>query len=484
MKPTQPKKASRPVVPTRASMRPGARPAVPDHFDRYTVRGHLASGGMASVYLAQLEGSHGVEKLVALKVIHPHLARDRRFVNMFLDEARVLSQIQHPNVCDLIDFGEADGLPYLVMEYLHGETFSRVIHRGLKCQNFPSWLAVRIVADVARGLSAAHRAKAASGKLLNVVHRDITPQNIVVLYDGVAKLMDFGIARTQDRLTHTEAGTVKGKFAYMAPEQVQSEQVDHRSDIWALGVVLWEALAGRRLFMAANEASTAVNVIHAPIPTLTDINATIPPALQEIVSRALMRDKEQRLASAAEFADDLENYLYSAGTPTGASQVGQWMSEVMVEESKVRERLLSAPILPSKKPPQASPPVANEFDDEEGDTIVQDMAWDVGADGVAEPAASPLDQATLDAWVEAPAEEDESQGAAVPAKVEAAPAPEAVVAPAPIGAAQPLADPADDALQRRSVARSLRLILLTALLGALLGAGLMFAFTYFLPELF
>jgi len=188
---------------------------------------------MASVYLAQFNAAQGFERWVAVKVVHPHLAKDPRFIRMLLDEARITARVQHPNVCSVVDFGKDDGTCYLVMEYLHGESVATVIRRARKGAGLPWQLACRIMAEACRGLHAAHELRDHDGKALGIVHRDISPQNLFVLYDGVTKVLDFGVAQARNRLEKTKTGEVKGKLAYMAPEQLLGQTLDRRADIFA-----------------------------------------------------------------------------------------------------------------------------------------------------------------------------------------------------------------------------------------------------------
>jgi serine/threonine-protein kinase len=249
---------------------------------------------MASVYLAQARGSSGFEKWVALKVIHPHIARNKHFVEMFLDEARITARLNHPNICSVFDFGEARETYYIAMEFLQGEPLRSVVRRNNADSLLPVELAVRIVADAARGLHAAHELTDDEGEPLGLVHRDVSPQNIFVLYDGMAKVVDFGIAKARDKLSQTHTGEFKGKLAYMAPEQLDASTVDRRTDVFALGVVLWEMTTGSRLFKRDTEARTMSAVLRDPVPRPSDLREAFPPMLEGIVMRALERDPEKR----------------------------------------------------------------------------------------------------------------------------------------------------------------------------------------------
>jgi serine/threonine protein kinase len=309
---------------------------------RYTLRYRIAQGGMASVYLAQLRGTAGFEKWIAMKTIHPHIATSTRFVNMFLDEARLASKLDHPNLCSVFDFGEDHGTWFIAMEYLHGETFGVVARTGWSSQHPPPYVMVaRILADAARGLHAAHELRLPSGENAGVVHRDVSPENIFVTYAGPTKMVDFGVARwksqTQDR---TVAGELKGKIAYMCPEQLREEPVDRRADLWSLGVVLWEVTVGRRLFRRKTDAGTVYAVLHDAVPRPQRFRPDYPPELAAIVMKALERDRDQRYPTALDFARALEQWLASTGKPAGTGEVSEYMHSLFAEQIAFRERLL------------------------------------------------------------------------------------------------------------------------------------------------
>jgi serine/threonine-protein kinase len=310
---------------------------------RYRLRYRLAEGGMAAVYLAQLAGDRGFERWVAIKVVHPQHSEDRRFVDMLFDEARTSARIHHPNVCAVLDYGEQDGLVYLVMEYLEGESLSSVLRRAWGSpKGAPRWLISRIIADAARGLHAAHELTDTAGKSYGIVHRDVSPQNLLVLYDGLTRVVDFGIARARGRLVATRAGEVKGKISYLAPEQLLGGEVDRRADVWSLGVVLWEATLGKRLFRGENAAQTAHNVVDGPIAKPTKEEPGYPPELESIVMSALARDKGSRTSTTAELADALESFLYRGGRPAGTAQVSRYMKKHFDDRLAVRRGLVGS----------------------------------------------------------------------------------------------------------------------------------------------
>ena len=320
-------------------MNEAAEPENRTTLGRYTLLQEIARGGMGTVHRAQLHSALGFSRWVAVKTIHPHLAKDERFVAMFLDEARVVSRIHHPNVCSVVDFGSQDGTPFLVMEYLSGETLGTIIKAIHGSRTRPYWLIARIIADAARGLHAAHESVDAQGRALDVVHRDISPQNIFVLNEGLTKVLDFGIARARGRLEVSNAGEIKGKLAYMAPEQFQGRQVDRRCDIWALGVVLWEAIVGKRLFYDQNEGATITAVLQTPITAPITLARDCPAALSELTMRMLTRDTAMRIATAAMVADALEDALHDLGEPASTSRVSKWMSTQLSDREERRRNL-------------------------------------------------------------------------------------------------------------------------------------------------
>jgi serine/threonine protein kinase len=280
----------------------------------------IGSGGMANVYIAQELGISGLQRTVALKVMHEHLAHQEEFKKRFLDEARVLTQITHPYVCRVVGFGEESGRPFMAMEYLVGEPISRVLRAmkrradGVSAKDRARFFA-RVIADVAEGLHAAHETRDSQGKLMGIVHRDVSPQNLFLLYDGTVRVLDFGIARFADRNVNTVTSRLLGKLPYMAPEQVLSEPYDRRADVWALGVVLWELATLGRLFKRETEMRTMRAVCSEPIPRVSEYVDGIPPGLDEILARALERNMVLRYENARELSRALELWLARTGDP-------------------------------------------------------------------------------------------------------------------------------------------------------------------------
>jgi len=304
---------------------------------RYHLRYEIASGGMATVYLARVRGPAGFERPVAIKRIHPHLAKKREFVEMFLDEARLSARISHPNVCSVFDFGEVEGSYFMAMEYVVGQPVSgmlRALSRRADLADSPRWraMAIRIVADACEGLHAAHELKDERGELLGVVHRDFTPQNVFVTYDGAVKVVDFGIARAAGRLHQTQTGNLKGKIAYMSPEQVQGEPYDRRLDVWAAGVCLWEMLTVQRMFGKRSEVELLQAVVSEPIPRPSAVRPGISPELDAIVMRALERDPAKRTPSARALATELHRVLAFAGVSASLGEASELMRDLFGTE--------------------------------------------------------------------------------------------------------------------------------------------------------
>ncbi|MGE0789596.1 MAG: protein kinase [Sandaracinaceae bacterium] len=318
-----------------------------ERLGRYELRYLVARGGMASVYLAQLAGALEFQRWVAIKVMHPHLVdEDGGFVEMFLDEARLAARIQHPNVCQVIDFGEDAGTYYIVMEYLHGETLSALMKRAWReGQGISPVLAASVIAEVARGLHAAHELRGKDRELLHVVHRDVSPQNMMLLYDGIAKITDFGIARARGKMSTTQAGTLKGKFAYMSPEQLNGEVLDRRADIWSLGVVLWETTVGRHLFRGDSEGETALRVVQAPLVMPSELVDGYPKELEAILADVLARDREHRIPTAERLATRLEEFVRSAKYEHwGPAELGEYVSTVFADRRLQRDEMLNADV--------------------------------------------------------------------------------------------------------------------------------------------
>lgn len=306
-----------------------AAKAIPQRrFGQYRLCARLASGGMGTVYLAKSgTGGAGSEQLVALKRIHEHLAEQAKFVKMFHDEARIATLIDHPNVCGVLDFGEVEGVPFLAMPFLVGETVKELMERlateppeSVECFMF-----ARIIMDACEGLHAAHELADEQGVPLNVVHRDVTPHNLFVGYDGRVSVLDFGVAAARHKLASTVTGEVKGKFAYMAPEHLDGVGTDRRADIWSLGVVLWESLARDRLFAGDNMADTVQSVLSGSVPSLSDYRFDVPLGLEEIVFRALARDRNARYPTARAMADDIRAFLQEEEVAVGELDVSRYM---------------------------------------------------------------------------------------------------------------------------------------------------------------
>ncbi len=282
-------------------------------FGKYTLVAKLATGGMAEIFLARLEGDGGFEKLICIKRILAHLAKDAQFVAMFLDEARIVARISHPNVCQVFELGEWEGQYYIAMEYLEGLPLARFRRND----TYPSPPDPQLVAgfgvQACEGLHHAHQLKRADGTSLEVVHRDISAQNLFVTVDGIVKLLDFGIAKVQDASTKTSTGAVKGTYAYMAPEQLRGETLDRRTDVFALGIVLWETLAQRHLFKRETDFLTFQAITSDPIPDVCEVRPDVPPELGATLAMALARDPSERFANARAFGEALARAVSSLG---------------------------------------------------------------------------------------------------------------------------------------------------------------------------
>jgi eukaryotic-like serine/threonine-protein kinase len=305
---------------------------------RYALHDEIASGGMAVVHFGRLLGPVGFARSVAIKRLHSHYAKDPEFVAMFLDEARLAARIRHPNVVPTIDVVALQGELFLVMEYVQGETVARLARAvSQKGARMPSPVAVSIMVGVLHGLHAAHEARSERGEPLGIIHRDVSPQNLLVGEDGVARIVDFGIAKASWRIQSTREGQLKGKLPYMSPEQLREQPVDRRVDVYSAAVVLWELLVGRRLFDAENPAAAVEQMISKRIEAPSTAAKGVPAALDKIVLRGLARDRTQRFESARAMAIALEDAAPMA-TPR---QVGDWVSATAGDELRKRAEVLS-----------------------------------------------------------------------------------------------------------------------------------------------
>jgi serine/threonine-protein kinase len=275
-------------------------------------------------------GAMGFEKLVALKRILPHLVHEREFVEMFLDEAKLVARINHPNVVQIFDFGKAETTFYIAMEYLAGADLATVavsyLRQGLK---MPIADVCLCISQGAAGLHAAHELRDPDGKLLGLVHRDVSPQNLFVTFDGICKVLDFGVAKAAGRLSTTRTGNIKGKLSYMAPEQAKSEPLDRRADIYALGIVLWELLATKRLFKADTEVATLTKVLAAVVPQIRDINPDVPEDVARVVHKSLMANPDDRFQTCEDFANALEEAMLANKLSGRQAPWGKALRELM-----------------------------------------------------------------------------------------------------------------------------------------------------------
>ena len=325
-------------------------PLVPGYFlDRYELLCPIADGGMASVWVARLQGKHGFEKLFAVKTILPEHAGDARFQQMFLDEARIASRIVHTNVAQILDLGEQHEILYIVMEWVEGDSLAR-LYRTTKQKNvaIPQNVLLRIVADACGGLHAAHELAGPDGKSLNVVHRDVTPQNILVSNLGVARLIDFGIAKARDRLgDDTNAGMLKGKLHYMAPEQAMGGEVDRRTDVFALGAVLYRMLSHKPAFEAKSPTQLLqrFGTKQPPEP----LPSTVHPAVAQLVMRALAPEPRDRFATAAELQTAIEGAMVQAKLQCTTADVARFVKDHMAAHAKERKEAIDVAIAAAKE---------------------------------------------------------------------------------------------------------------------------------------
>ncbi len=336
-------------------------------FGRYELLKRLAGGGMGEVYLARQRGLDGFQKLLVIKTLLPHLCEDEEFITMFKDEARVTAQLIHPNICQVFEFDQVGDTYYMAMEYLRGEDVRRM---WKACEQKGTPLQVplicRVIADGAAGLDFAHSLRNSAGEPYHIVHRDISPQNILVTFEGGVKIIDFGVAKAAGRAQHTRTGALKGKYSYMSPEQVAGLEIDGRSDIFALGIVLHELLTGRRLFKAESDVQTLARVREAHVPPPSLLNPQLPPGLDEIVLKALAKNPDDRYRTAQEFRLALEDWLIQGRMSASSAHLAEFLKVLYGERLDKESRLgplmgdpgLAAP--PAGSTPSGNSPLSNK----------------------------------------------------------------------------------------------------------------------------
>jgi hypothetical protein len=313
----------------------------PIPFGKYVLLERISVGGMAEVFKAKAFGVEGFEKILAIKRILPSMAEDADFIEMFIDEAKICGQLNHANICQIFELGRVDDSHFIAMEYVWGKDVLQIQNRFRKLrQAMRPEMAAFIAAKLCEGLDYAHKKKDAGGRPLGIIHRDVSPQNILVSYDGELKIIDFGIAKAASRSSKTQAGVLKGKFGYMSPEQVRGQPLDRRSDVFAIGTILYELLTSDRLFIGESDFDTLEKVRNVDVPPVSTVNKSVPADLEAIITKALARDADHRYQWASEMQDALQAFLLSRDGVFTAKQLSAWMREQFVVEMKREQQIL------------------------------------------------------------------------------------------------------------------------------------------------
>ncbi|MBU8898604.1 serine/threonine protein kinase [Corallococcus sp. H22C18031201] len=322
-----------------------ASPAPETHFGKYRIVQQLAAGGMAHLFVATLDGPDGFSKACVIKRVLPEYANLEAFSRMFVDEAKVAALLTHPNIVQVFDFGKIDGQYYIAMEYIQGQSFDRLLrHAGAAGLPVGPRLAVDVGMALSDALAYAHTKTLPDGTPLGLVHRDITPGNVLVSRDGIIKLADFGIVKTSVNVERTVAGVVKGKYAYMSPEQITNRELDHRSDLFSLGIVLYEASTGRRLYKRDSMEATILAASHAEVPRPSDVVPGFDPALERIILKLLQKDPNARYQTARELHEDLERYRSAQNWTSGGRELASLMATLFPPDKAGRH----APAMPAQ----------------------------------------------------------------------------------------------------------------------------------------
>src|SRR5207253_4200452 len=373
----------------------------PVQFGKYLLLDRIAVGGMAEVFAAKAFGAEGFQRILAIKKILPTLGEDPEFVSMFVDEARIAVQLSHANIVQVLELGKHDDTLYIAMEYVAGRDVRQLVQRyrrrGLP---MPVPQACAIVARACEALDHAHRKSDAAGKPLGIVHRDVSPQNVLVSFAGDVKLIDFGIAKAETRLQRTQSGILKGKFSYMSPEQVKGDAVDGRSDVFACGILLWELVCGEKLFVGDSDYAVLEKVRLGAIPPPRSRNPRCPEALERVILNALAIEPARRYQTASELHGDLMRLPVASGVVFGARRRATWLREEFRAEYENEQQRLRAWLAvgapPSREPARREPAIRSELPA----VIVADLTQTPRAPLAApadphEPPTTQVDHATL-----------------------------------------------------------------------------------------
>lgn len=324
-------------------------------FGNYLLLKKIGSGGMAELYLARQSSAMGFERVLAIKRILPHLTEDADFIEMFINEAKLAAQITHPHVAQVYDFGAVDGIYYMAMEYVMGKSLSYVLAAGKKrAHPIPFRHALYITAKIAAGLDHAYRGKDVGGEPLGIIHRDISPQNILVAYNGDVKLVDFGIAKAASSSTHTQTGIIKGKLSYLSPEQAWGKRVDHRSDLFSLGIVAHEMLTGERLFKGENEFVTLERVRAAEVPPPSSVKPDLPKAVDPIILKALAKNPDDRYPTGHDFQEALESVFHQLNPRPSPKDLSEYL-HLLFEKEIGNDVIEFKQVTAVTKPPVTTP---------------------------------------------------------------------------------------------------------------------------------
>ncbi len=301
---------------------------------RYRVIEKIASGGMAEVFRAESAGLEGFKKTVAIKRVLPHLSEKKQFIGMFLDEARLSAHLSHSNCVQVFDIGVGDNTYFIVMEYVDGADLKGVIeHQKRLGRRIPVEEACLICVRICEGLAYAHDARDPKGNHLHIVHRDMSPPNVLITRHGEVKIVDFGLAKANSQLEKSEPGIIKGKFSYLSPEAALGRPVDARTDIFAVGIILWELLAGRRLFMGDSDLETVRLVQSVTVPPIRQLNPKVTPEIERVIARALTQDPNDRYQTARQFGEDLNNMLFHLDRAVSSFDIAKLVEPVAAERA-------------------------------------------------------------------------------------------------------------------------------------------------------